>query len=84
MDRALYEAGRIALLALKRSRRERGAYRIIRDPDGVVSMWCLEGMEGGPFSVSFANRGRISGNLEDMPPEFVQAFIAFVKRTVRS
>jgi hypothetical protein len=53
---------------------------VIRDPEGVISLWTIEGYERDPFSVSFADRGRISGNIEDMSPEFVRALIEFVRK----
>ncbi|KAB0667624.1 hypothetical protein F6V25_02720 [Oryzomonas japonica] len=82
MDRDvnLYNQGKNALMLLVRLYRQRGSYRIIRDPEGVISLWAIEGAERTPFSVSFADRGRISGNLEDMSPEFVRSFIAYVRK----
>jgi len=62
---------------------QRGAYRVIRDPDGVITLWAIEGLERDPFSIQFANRGRISYNIGDMPPEFVRSFIDYVKKTVK-
>jgi hypothetical protein len=80
-DVNLYNQGKSALALLVRLYRQRGAYRIIRDPEGVISLWAIEGCERTPFSVSFADRGRISGNIEDMSPEFVRAFIAYVRKS---
>jgi len=75
----LQDQGKSALLQLARLY-QRGSYRVIRDPEGMISMWSIEGCERKPFSVSFADRGRVSGNIGDMSPEFVQAFIAYVKK----
>jgi len=79
-DVNLYNQGKSAL-ALLVSRYRHGSYRIIRDPEGVVSLWAIEGYERQPFSASFADRGRISGNIEEMSPEFVRAFVEYVRKT---
>ncbi len=78
-DVNLYNQGKGALAQLARLY-QRGSYRVIRDPEGIISLWAIEGNERGPFSVSFADRGRISGNIEDMSPEFVRAFIEYVRK----
>jgi len=78
-DVNLYNQGKGALAQLVRLY-QRGSYRVIRDPEGAISLWAIEGYERGPFSVSFADRGRISGNMEDMTPEFVRAFIEYVRK----
>ena len=78
-DVNLYNQGKSALAQLVRLY-QRGSYRVIRDPEGVISLWAIEGNEKGPFSVSFADRGRVSGNIEDMSPEFVRAFIEYVRK----
>ena len=79
----IYSQGKNAVSTLMRIR-QCGSYHIIRDPDGVVSMWAIEGEERGPFKISFADRGWISGRLEDMSPEFVRAFVGYVKKAVPS
>ena len=79
-DKPLYNLGKNAVILLAKSR-QRGSYHVIRDPDGVISVWSIEGEERGPFRISFANRGRVTGNLEDMPPEFVQSFVDYVQKT---
>ena len=80
-DANLYNLGKNAV-ALFAKNRQRGSYRVIKDPDGVVSIWLIEGEENAPFRMSFANRGRISGNMEDMPPEFVKSFVDYVQKTI--
>jgi len=70
-------------VALLRQLYQRGAYRVIRDPDGVISLWAVEGLERDPFSIQFANRGRISYNIADMPPDFVRSFVDYVKKTLK-
>ena len=79
-DVNLYNQGKGAVIHLKRLY-QRGSFRVIRDPEGIISLWAIEGTEKGQFSVSFADRGRISGNIEDMSPEFVRAFIEYVRKT---
>ena len=81
-DVNLYQRGNGAVAQLMRVYR-RGSYRAIRDPEGVISFWAIEGLENSAFSLSFANKGRISYNLQDMPPEFVKALIAFCDRIGR-
>ena len=76
----LYNQGKSALAQLVRLY-QRGSFRVIRDPEGIISLWAIEGNERNPFSVSFADRGRISGNIEDMSPEFVRAFVEYVRKT---
>lgn len=70
-------------VARLRQRHGQGAYRIIRDPEGVVSLWAIEGTENGPFSLTFADRGRISTHIEQMSPAFVKSFVEYVNRTAR-
>jgi hypothetical protein len=60
---------------------QRGSYRLIRDPEGVISMWSIEGFEKCSFSLSFADRGRVSNTIEDMSPDFVRAFVEYVRKT---
>jgi hypothetical protein len=58
---------------------KRGSYRVIRDPEGEISIWTVVGKERQPFSICFVERGRVSGRLEAMSPEFVRAFLAYVE-----
>jgi glucokinase len=81
-DLRLYSEARNAAAAL-RQKYQSGAYRVIRDPEGVVSLWLVEGLEHSPFSLQFANRGRISGDINDMPPEFARAFLDYVRKTLK-
>ena len=78
-DPNLYLQAKSSLTSLRQIY-QRGSYRVIRDPDGVITLWAVEGLERGPFSVQFANRGRISTNIEDMPAEFARAFIDYVRK----
>jgi hypothetical protein len=80
-DAVLYNLGKNAIMLLAKNR-QRGTYHAVRDPDGVVTLWASEGEERGPFRITFANRGRISGDIEDMAPEFVRAFVDYVQKTV--
>ena len=81
-DPNLHNQGKKAVDQLMH-RHQRGAFRIIRDPEGVVSLWAIEGAEKGPFSITFADQGRISANIEQMSPAFVKAFLEFVSKTAR-
>jgi len=81
-DANLFNQAKNSLAAL-RQLYPRGAYRVIRDPEGVITLWALEGLERDPFSIQFANRGRISYQIEDMPPDFVRAFIDYVKKALK-
>ena len=81
-DIILYKQGEEAIAALARNRRQRGSYHIVRDPEGVVSMWAVDGMERASFAITFGNAGRVSGRLDDMPPEFVRALINYIKSRV--
>jgi hypothetical protein len=78
-DRDLYHHGKIAVAALMRIR-QRGTYRVIRDPEGVISLWAIEGTERGPFALSFADQGHMAGNIEAMSPGFVRAFVDYVSK----
>jgi len=76
----IYDEGKSAVAALAKTR-QRGSYHAVRDPEGAVTLWSVQGEERGPFRITFANRGRISGNIEEMPPEFVKAFVEYVRRS---
>ena len=75
----LHVRGQNAVVAL-RCRYQRGAYRVIRDPEGVISLWAIEGTRYSPFSIEFADRGRVSRTLGSMSPDFIQAFLEYVAR----
>lgn len=73
---ALYRQAGTALAAFYRHVSQRGAYRVIRDPEGVISIWDIIGKEKGPFEMSFADRGRVSHDIEKMSPEFAKGLIS--------
>ncbi|HXE96870.1 MAG TPA: hypothetical protein VN642_10720 [Dongiaceae bacterium] len=60
-----------------------GAYRVIRDPEGVVSLWAIEGKANAPFSISFADKGRVYNNIDDLPDHVLKSFIEYVRKSVR-
>ena len=60
-----------------------GAYRAIRDPEGVVSLWAIDGSPTAPFSLSFVDKGRVYNNINDVPHAFLISFLAYVRKTVR-
>jgi len=64
-------------------RYRKGAYRIIRDPEGVVSLWLIEGSPDDPFSISFADKGRVYYKIEDVPYDMLKSFLEYVSKTVR-
>jgi hypothetical protein len=60
-----------------------GAYRVIRDPEGMVSFWAIEGSPRAPFSISFVEKGRTYSRMEDVPLDFLKSFLEHVRKTVR-
>lgn len=60
-----------------------GAYRVIRDPEGVVSLWAIEGSPQAPFSITFVDKGRVYSRVEDVPDYVLKSFLEYVRRTVR-
>lgn len=60
-----------------------GAYRAIRDPEGVISLWAIEGRPNAPFSMSFVDKGRVYNNIDDVPDYVLKSFIDYVRKAVR-
>ena len=60
-----------------------GAYRVIKDPEGVVSLWAIDGIPNAPFSLSFVDRGRVYNNINDVPEHVLKSFIDYVRRSVK-
>lgn len=60
-----------------------GAYRVIRDPEGVVSLWAIESSPNAPFSISFVDKGRVYNKVEDVPDHLLRAFIDYVRKAAR-
>lgn len=81
-DINLCSQAKSAVESLKRHFRY-GAYRAIRDPEGVIGLWAIEGRPNAPFSISFTDRGRVYINLEDVPDVFLVSFVKYVRETVR-
>jgi len=73
---------RNALEMLRRHYRN-GAYRAIRNPDGVVSLWAIESSPATPFSLSFVEKGRVYNRIEDVPEDMLKSFVAYVLKSVR-
>jgi len=71
----LYRQGTAAVAAFSRHVSQRGWYRIIRDPEGVVSVWDILNTQTKPFAITFVDRGHSSHDLERMSPEFVKAML---------
>jgi hypothetical protein len=61
-----------------------GAYRAIRDPEGVVSLWAIEGSPNAPFSLSFVDKGRVYNKIEDVPDHVLKAFIDQVRKSAQN
>ena len=82
LETNLHNQGKSAVTRLM-NRYMRGAYRIIRDPEGAISMWAIEGTAYMPFSITFAEQGRLRTRIEQMTPEFVKAFVEYVNKTAK-
>ena len=78
----LYNQAIRAVESLKRHYRN-GAYRVIRDPEGVVSLWEIEGNPNDPFSISFADKGRIYGKIQDVPQDLLRSFLEYMQQSAR-
>lgn len=81
-DINLYSLTKNAAESLKRHYHH-GAYRIIRDPEGVVSLWAIEGNPNDPFSISFVDKGRVYYKIEDVPHDMLKSFLEYVRKTGR-
>ena len=81
-DINLYSQAISAVESLMRHYRH-GAYRVIRDPEGVVSLWAIEGCPNSPFSISFVDKGRVYNNIGDVPDYLLKSFINYVRKSVR-
>lgn len=77
---ALQRQCKAALAAFSAHVAGRGAYRIIRDPEGTVSIWDIIGTKMKPFEVTFADCGRMSRNIEAMSPEFHRGVLECLSR----
>lgn len=82
MDTNIYNQANEAVASLKRRYRH-GAYRAIRDPEGIVSLWAIEGSPNAPFSISLVDKGRLYNKIEDVPVHVLKAFIDHVRNTAR-
>ena len=58
-----------------------GAYRAIRDPEGVISLWAIEGNPHAPFSLSIVDKGRVYNSIDDVPEHVLKSFIEYVRKT---
>jgi len=81
-DIDLYSQAKSAAAALMRHYRK-GAYRVIRDPEGVVSFWAIDGSPYDPFSISFVDKGRVYYKIEDTPPDLLRSFLEYLQKTAR-
>ena len=60
-----------------------GSYRIIRDPEGVISLWAIEGSPNAPFTISFVDKGRVHYRIDEVPEYFLKSFIEYVGKSFR-
>jgi hypothetical protein len=81
-QRNLYSQAKSACDILKRHFGH-GAYRVIRDPEGVVSLWAIEGRPHDPFSLSFVVKGRVYNRIEDVPADMLKSFSEYVSKKFR-
>lgn len=81
-DLILHGQARNAVVTLMRHYRH-GAYRVIRDPEGVVSLWEIEGTPLAPFSISFVDKGRVYNRIEDVPDHVLKSFLEYVRKSIR-
>jgi hypothetical protein len=81
-DFNLYIQGKSAVASIRRQYHS-GAYRVIRDPEGRVSLWAIEGNPSAPFSISFVEKGRVYTSIDDVPQDFLNSFLEYVRRSVQ-
>jgi hypothetical protein len=81
-DAILYSQAKSGVEALMRHYRY-GAYRVIRDPEGVVSLWAIEGSPHAPFSITFVDKGRVYNRIEDVPDPVLKSFLEYVRKSIR-
>ncbi|MDD2734589.1 MAG: hypothetical protein PHF56_11670 [Desulfuromonadaceae bacterium] len=74
----LYSQAKAAAESLMRHYRK-GAYRVIRDPEGVISLWAIEGNPNDPFSLSFTDKGRVYNRIGDVPDDMLKSFLEYVR-----
>jgi hypothetical protein len=79
-DSNLHSQAKSAVAMLMRHYRH-GAYRVIRDPEGVVSLWAIEGNPTDPFSISFVEKGRVHYKIEDVPPDLLKSFLEYLQKS---
>jgi hypothetical protein len=83
-NETLYNQGKAAVAAYCRHVSQRGWYRIIRDPEGSISLWDILGTQAKPFSITFVDRGRQSQDLGRMSPEFVKGMLQCLNQELAS
>ncbi len=80
----LYRQGHDAVAAFCMHVSKRGWYRIIRDPEGSISIWDILNTQSKPFAVTFVDRGRSSQDLESMSPEYVNGLLLCLSKETGS
>jgi hypothetical protein len=66
-----------------RSKYQNGAYRAIRNPEGEVSLWAIDGNPRASFSMSFVDKGRVYTRVEDVSEDFLKSFLEYVRNNVK-
>jgi len=61
----------------------KGVYRVIRNPEGVVSLWSIESGPNDPFAISFVERGRVYNKIEDVPHDMLKSFLEYVRKAIQ-
>lgn len=79
-DANLINHAKASILVLLRHYKH-GAYRIIIDPEGKVSLWAIEGSANAPFSISFTVKGRVYNHLDEVPPAVLKSFVEYVQKS---
>jgi len=79
MNQSVRTSAQMAVHALSRRYRN-GAYRIIKDPEGTITLWAIESNPNDPFSISFVDKGRVYNRLDDVPELFLKAFVEYVQK----
>jgi hypothetical protein len=60
-----------------------GAFRVIRDPEGSISFWSIESSPREPFSISFADKGRVYNRIEELPQDYLVSLLEYLKKTIK-
>ncbi|NTV48458.1 MAG: hypothetical protein HGB32_09880 [Geobacteraceae bacterium] len=82
MNTEITASAKLAVQILMRHYKH-GAYRVIKDPEGVISLWAVESNPNEPFSISFVDKGRVYYKIEDVPDSMLKSFTRHVQLTIK-